>query len=199
MLNGRHFLPLRARPCLNHVISGLTLVELLFVISLVAILAALALPSFSATIERLRVRQTTMELKGALQLARSEAVRRGDNIKIRKRDVFEDRSCSAAPGDWSCGGIVFFDHNGNGQLDASDGSSDELLQVFTPTKGTSIRFTSNASVLTINRWGAINGVAASFAIASDHAAQRPESAPSAMMLCISSGGRIRQQAGSSCS
>lgn len=192
-----------AKPRSHHphtlAVKGFTLLELLLVTALIAILVSLALPSFSSLLERLRVRQSTMELKNALQLARSEAVRRGDDIKIRKRDRFEERVCTGAPGDWSCGGSVFYGHNGNGQSDASASDADALLQIFTPAKGTSIRFTSNASVLTVNRWGAINGVAASFVISPDHAALSPENTSFTMVLCISSGGRIRQQAGSSCS
>lgn len=141
-----------------------------------------------------------MELKGALYIARSEAVRRAEYIKLRKRDSMDGRSCTGAANDWSCGWMVFLDGNGNSIYDENASSGDELLRVFPGPINTSVRFTSNASFLVVNRWGAINGVAASFAI-STLSANNMQSSDSSldMIVCVSSGGRVRTAQGSSCS
>lgn len=178
--------------------QGFTLVELLCVVALLAIVVTLALPSFSNLIQKLRVHQAVMELKGALYLARSEAVRRSEDIKLRKKDSTETRTCTASPSDWSCGWMVFLDTNGNGLFEEKGLDGDTLLYIFPAPLNASVRFTSNASLLTVNRWGAINGVGAGFVIT-------PQSSSSGSatsietVVCVSSGGRVRSAPGNSCS
>ncbi|WP_412511107.1 GspH/FimT family pseudopilin [Variovorax paradoxus] len=75
---------------------GFTLVEMMVVIVLVAILLALALPSFNSLIEKYRVEGMASALVASVSHARAEAARRGQAVTIRQR-----AECSGA--DWSCG------------------------------------------------------------------------------------------------
>ena len=61
---------------------GLTLVELLVVVGLVAILIGLAAPSMRGLISAKRVQGTTTELVTDLQYARSEALRRSHDVRV---------------------------------------------------------------------------------------------------------------------
>ena len=61
---------------------GLTAVELMVVISLLAIIAGLAAPSFSGLLQRWRVQQSLEALHSAIHLARSEAVKRSGRIAL---------------------------------------------------------------------------------------------------------------------
>ena len=62
---------------------GFTLVELMVTLAVMAILVGLAVPSFSTVIANNRIATQTNEFVGALNLARSEAVRRGQGVSIR--------------------------------------------------------------------------------------------------------------------
>lgn len=71
---------------------GFTLVELMIAIAIVAIAAAIALPSFREFNIRMKVSDTTNGLVHALTLARSEAAKRGADVEV-----------AAAGGVWSDG------------------------------------------------------------------------------------------------
>lgn len=88
------------------------------VVAIMAILAALAGPSFAPLIERWRVRDAAETLTSSLYYARSEAIKRGGNVIIIKNP--NSGTCTTATGDtqWGCGWRIFFDANGNGAQDA---------------------------------------------------------------------------------
>lgn len=69
----------RARSSLS---AGFTLVELMVAVAMLAILAALATPSFREFVEAQRMRDTAFGLVSDLTLARSEAIKRGGNVVI---------------------------------------------------------------------------------------------------------------------
>ena len=62
---------------------GFTAIELMVTIAIVAVLAALAAPSFTSWAERWRVRQAAEELQSTLYFARSEAIKRGGDVVLR--------------------------------------------------------------------------------------------------------------------
>jgi type IV fimbrial biogenesis protein FimT len=68
---------LRARP-----VSGFSLIELMVVITIVAILAALAAPSFDSLIESQRAKSAATDIYVALTRARSEALKRNANVTV---------------------------------------------------------------------------------------------------------------------
>ncbi|MBP6653225.1 MAG: prepilin-type N-terminal cleavage/methylation domain-containing protein, partial [Xylophilus sp.] len=61
-------------------LKGFTLLEVMVVVSILAVLAALAAPSFTPMIERWRVRQAVEATTSMLYYARSEGVKRGGNV-----------------------------------------------------------------------------------------------------------------------
>src|SRR5256885_11314686 len=66
--------------------KGFTTLELMVVVAILAILTALAAPSFTPLMERWRVRQVAEDLQATIYFARSEALKRGGNVTIAKAD-----------------------------------------------------------------------------------------------------------------
>lgn len=62
--------------------KGVTLIELMIGIVIVAILLALAVPNFSLFIQNSRIRSTAESIQNGLSLARVEAVRRNANVQF---------------------------------------------------------------------------------------------------------------------
>lgn len=87
-------------------LQGFTLLELMITVSILAILLAIAVPSFTSTIRSNQIETTTNGLVGALSLARSEASKRGTSVSVCAST--NGTSCSGGT-DWSTGWIVFMD------------------------------------------------------------------------------------------
>lgn len=81
---------------------GLTLIELLAGLVLIAIIATLAAPALSGLIDSQRRQDTAHQLTSGLRLARVEAILRGQPVIMQ-----------ALEGDWSKGWNVFVDANHN--------------------------------------------------------------------------------------
>lgn len=153
------------------------------VLAIVAILTAVATPGLQSVVDSFRVRRTVEALTSTLYLARSEAIRRGDELKFRRATAESACTTPATPGQWECGWMVFVDANDNNLLDAGE----QLIQSSPPADGVSVYFTSNHAVMPVDRWGQFNGSGSiGFVV-------RPvgtDAVSSTVVLCMSSGGRL---------
>ena len=188
----------------NRQVRGFTFLEVMVVVAILGVLAALAGPSFTPIVERWRVRDSAEALTSSLYYARSEALKRGGNIIVAKNPNAADCTTATAPAEWGCGWRVFFDANGNGSQDTCDATvtpNECDLQVTVAPVRVQINFPDSPGSLTVDRWGMLShtgGAAPTFFELMPKGKTLAD--PSAAKLCTATGGRIARIEGStSCS
>lgn len=110
---------------------GFTVVEMVIVTSITAILVAFAAPSFDGLIKGSALTGSSNQLLMGLQLARSEAVKRGAAVVVCPTDkpFVAAPNCNNAAS-WNDGWIVFADDN----RDASKATTEMLIMAAEPMK-----------------------------------------------------------------
>lgn len=126
--------------------SGFSLVELITAMTVLGILLAIAVPSFTNIIRANQIAAASNTLVSALALARSEAVKRG--IPVSVCSAQNSTTCAAAA-NWGNGWIAFTDDFGAfGTIDASDA----ILQTW-PAPSPGINIASANPEVTFARTG----------------------------------------------
>jgi type IV fimbrial biogenesis protein FimT len=165
---------------------GFTAIELMVAVSIVAILIALAGPSFTLLIERWRVRDATNAMTDTLYLARAEAIKRGGQIGIQKLPKTTP-GCKLANTneEWGCGWFIFEDSNADGKWQSTE---TKIQTIITPAN-TNVIHKSGGISIKVDRYGMMSGLnAKGFIFAPEPAGI---SSPATQGICMSSGGRIK--------
>jgi type IV fimbrial biogenesis protein FimT len=97
--------------------EGLTLVELIISLSITVIMLGIAVPSTSTFITSNRIAGQVNDLRGAIALTRSEAIRRNQHVVICKS--VDGQSCTRS-GRWDSGWMVYIDANLNRKRDRNE-------------------------------------------------------------------------------
>ena len=93
-------------------LKGFTLIELLVTIAIAAIVVTMGIPSFSNAIRNSRLTTKANELLTSLNLARSEAIKRGVEVTISRK--------GGTSQNWDNGWDVFIDNDNDHVLDSGE-------------------------------------------------------------------------------
>jgi type IV fimbrial biogenesis protein FimT len=168
---------------------GFTVIELMVVVSIVAILAALAAPSFTPIIERWRVRSTTDSLQHSYYVARSEAIKRSGGVAMT-RLASADGCTSSGPADWKCGWVI------------TDTDGNTLHQtIVSPNTEITLVFGGDSTQMRFDRYGFVTdstGATMNSLEAQIVAKTRPITHTGSLKLCIRGGRLSRINGTNSC-
>lgn len=107
--------------------KGFTLVELMIVVAIIAVLAAVAVPVLLNSLPNMRLRGAARNIYSAMMQAKTEALRRGENVTL----LFT----SPLPGGSPAGSYTMFVDNGTGGGTANDeiqNGTEAVLVAVTP-------------------------------------------------------------------
>ncbi|MEO6920053.1 MAG: GspH/FimT family pseudopilin [Collimonas sp.] len=126
---------------------GFTLIELMVTIVVVAILAAVGIPTMGNFISQNRLSGNVNEFIGATMLARSEAIQRGGAVTMCRSANAETQAspvCDTTTTDWTSGWLIYV-----GTALTAPTSANILARQGPFTTGTSIAPTSSATTPTL--------------------------------------------------
>lgn len=104
---------------LNRKEQGVTLIELLVTLVVLSILLTIAVPGFQNFTRNSRLTSVANEMASALNLARSEAIRRGKTVTLCKSNAnASSPSCDGT--NWTDGWLVFVGTSGAGDTDSAN-------------------------------------------------------------------------------
>ncbi len=122
--------------------TGFTLIELMITMAIAAIVMAIGIPAFRDTVRENRLTTTVNSFVAALNLTRSEAIKRGTRVTLCKS---ADGATCAVSGGYEQGWVVFVDVSPLAERDA-DNIQEPLVRVYERLSGAGLKLTGNAMV-----------------------------------------------------
>ncbi len=175
-------------------VAGLTLVEVMVTVAILALLLGLAVPSFKPLLERWRVQQAVGAMTSTMQLARSEAIKRGGNIIIKANTGTN----------WGTGWHVFLDVNADraqGACVPADTPNECDLQITSAPTLLEVALAGSTGGISVDRWGMMSHTGSAnnqpTAMAFEFKPKGKTLADnSAAKLCMNASGRLARKKGS---
>lgn len=168
--------------------TGFTLIEVLVVVSIIAILAAIAAPSFKSQIQSSSMTSAVNNFLTDMRFARSEAIRRGGGVVLCRSDAPEATQPTCGSGStlgWESGWIIFHDLNGNSQR----ASTEPLLRAQAAI--TSVNTIAESGAATKFEFTATGRLKASGLTSIQFGSAPTFSNTDQRIVCVSVGGRAR--------
>lgn len=166
--------------------GGVTLIELLTVLAVMAVFQTLAVPAMSALLDSIRLTTSINTLLSSIHFARNEAVKRNDRVVMCKS---AGTGGCVKSGGWEQGWIVFHDHNNNALLD--DGESKLLSEPALSKNFKLAGKTPVANYVSYTANGTTQLISGAFQSGTFTLCRQSETAVQAREVVISPGGRPR--------
>jgi type IV fimbrial biogenesis protein FimT len=111
--------------------SGFTMIELLIVLTVVAVLATLGAPAFGEFVRNMRLASGMSDLNSDLLLARSESIRRNSRVLVCPRSSTTSMTCATTvtAETWMNGWLVCYDTDADAACDAASASDPNPVRV----------------------------------------------------------------------
>lgn len=165
--------------------SGFTLLELVITVALVSIVMAIAIPSMTTFTQNDRLTTNINTLIGHLAYARSEAVKRSQQVSICVSS--DTTSCTGV--NWQDGWIVYIDADGSNTFSAGE----EILRAQQPLDGANTLATAIGTQVIYDYRGFVTPASVGSFLLCD-----ARNGPYGKTITISTTGRVRVQDGSAC-
>lgn len=166
--------------------GGVTLIELLTVLAVVAIFQLLAVPAMSSLLDSIRMSTGINTLLTSIHFARNEATKRNDRVVMCKSAGTGE---CVRSGGWEQGWIVFHDRNNNAIFDAGDS-----MLLSEPALPTHFKLAGNSPLVNYVSYTA-NGttqlISGAFQAGTFTLCRQSDTSVQARQIVISSGGRPR--------
>ncbi len=145
--------------------SGFTLVEVMVVLVIAGVLAAVAGPNLQNFVKNNRIKSQMYDLLNAINIARTEAVKRKTTVSLcRSNDTVTTPTCSGTANTWTTGWLVFEDDDGDGVYE----SADDTIISKAGAAGTGVDIMATSNTLIYQTDGSTNTITR-FAICDDRA------------------------------
>jgi type IV fimbrial biogenesis protein FimT len=175
---------------------GLSVIELLMVVTLIGLVSSYAIPSFSSLVVTNKISSVTSEFHAALLLTRSEAIKRGRNVTICRSSNADSTAPSCATvnsnpltnSGWGEGWLIYVDIDGSNTYSPGDVLIRAQGALFQNAAAGAVLPVPNRNRITFNATGQTFGAFMRFSI------NRPDfdnNATHDRYICIASGGRAR--------
>jgi type IV fimbrial biogenesis protein FimT len=174
-----------AAPRRRCVQRGVTLIEVMVVLGIAAILLAFAVPGFREFVARNRLDGASQDLLASLQLARSEATRRGAQVTMRLAGT-------AGSKNWGTGWAMFVDTNGNGALDTGEEVIRQGMALASPL--TLYGTASFDTFIAFNRDGRLTNAGGGYFVLCDGGALTEDGQSRSRAVLVNGAGRVRMAA-----
>ncbi len=165
--------------------SGFTLLELAITVALISIAAAIAIPSMTTLTQNDRLTTNINTLIGHLAHARSEAVKRSQQVSI----CVSNNTTSCTGGNWQDGWIVYIDADGSNTFTAGE----EVLRAQQALSGANTLTTAIGTQVTYDYRGFVSAASVGSFLLCDG-----RSGAFGKTIRISTTGRVRVEDGSAC-
>ena len=139
---------------------GVTIIELMIALVILAILLVIAVPSFNDFVRTMRLNSSMTDLRSDLQLARSESIRRNSRVLLCPRSTATSTTCATAvtATTWMNGWLVCHDTDADGACDAGTTSDPNPVRVRS-APGLPLSLTGPTASVTFFPVGNANGAA----------------------------------------
>jgi len=154
---------------------------------IVGVLYSIGVPALKGFIDRRATLEIAREFSSAVRLAKSEAMKRGEQATICARDPNLTQQCQRSGGDWSGGWLVYIDRGSRGQFEPA---IDQLLQDRS-LEDSAVPILATLGSITFRSTGVQVGFASRFQFRPPGAKAGDAFPPGSRLVCVNKTGRPR--------